>query len=200
MNEASLRQGMAELLDRYETEPTHTLHVAGLALSLFADLQSWHGLGAAECLLLEAAATLHDIGWSQTQPDGTGHHKASARMIREYPWPGLTRPSVELIAQIARYHRKSLPTLDHGPYAALGDGDRRRVSRLAAILRIADGLDRRHIQAVKQVSLLRHDAGWRGTVSGRGTLDAEIEAAGRKADLLERESGFPVTFGPVSGR
>lgn len=200
MNEAALRQGMTELLGRFETEPTHTLHVACLALSLFDDLHSWHGFGPSERLILEASATLHDIGWSQTQPDGAGHHKASARMIREYPWPGLTRHSVELIAQIARYHRKSLPARDHEPYAALDDWDRRRVSRLAAILRIADGLDRRHIQAVNQVALSRREAGWRGAVSGHGALEAEIEAAGRKADLLELEAGFSITFVQVAGR
>lgn len=200
MNEAALRQGMAELLGRFETEPAHTLHVACLAVGLFDDLQTWHGFGARERLLLEPAATLHDIGWSQTQPDGTGHHKASARMIREYPWPGLTRHSVELVAQIARYHRKSLPKPEHEPYAALDEADRRRVRRLAAILRIADGLDRRHIQAVNRVALSFRESGWHGTVSGHGTLEAEIEAAGRKADLLELESGFPVTFSPVPGR
>lgn len=64
MNETALRNGMAELLGRFETEPTHTLHVTRLALVLFDSLQAWHGFGSIERLLLEAAVTLHDIGWS----------------------------------------------------------------------------------------------------------------------------------------
>jgi exopolyphosphatase/guanosine-5'-triphosphate,3'-diphosphate pyrophosphatase len=194
MNEAALRAGMAELLGRFETEPTHTLHVAHLALALFADLQSWHALGTDERLVLEAAATLHDIGWSQTQPDGAGHHKASARLIREHLWPGVPRRWVELIAQVARYHRKSLPRAEHEPYVALDEADRRRVRRLAAILRIADGLDRRHLQTVTSVNLSRQGAIWQCIVAGRDGLEAEIAGARRKADLLEAESGNAVRF------
>ncbi len=194
MNEAALRLGTATVLARYETEPTHTLHVAKLALDLFDQLIAWHGYGPDERLLLEAAAALHDIGWSQTQPDGAGHHKASARLIREHAWPGLTGREVELIAQIARYHRKALPSEEHEPFAGLNVPDRLRVRRLAGLLRVADGLDRRHVQEVDGV---RADVGADGieiVVKARRDGSAAIAGAERKAGLLRQESGQRVQF------
>jgi exopolyphosphatase/guanosine-5'-triphosphate,3'-diphosphate pyrophosphatase len=76
----------------------------------------------------------------------------------------------------------------------LDEADRRRVRRLAAILRIADGLDRRHLQAVSTVSCSRQGAVWRCVVAGQDGLEAEIAGASRKADLLEAESGIAVRF------
>lgn len=194
MNEAALRRGTEALLARHETEPTHTLHVAKLALDLFDQLIDWHGYCPDERLLLEAAASLHDIGWSQTQPDGAGHHKASAKLIREHAWPGLTGREVELIALIARYHRKALPSDGHAPYVGLNEPDRRRVRRLAALLRVADGLDRRHIRGVDGVRAEIGADEISIMVQARLSPSAAIAGAERKADLLRLESGRRVQF------
>lgn len=192
MNEAALREGTATLLARFETEPAHTLHVARLALELFDQLGTWHGHSLDERLILEAAATLHDTGWSQTQPDGSGHHKASAKLIREHPWVGLAAREIELIALVARYHRRALPSADHEPYSAQSETDRRRVRRLAALLRVADGLDRQHLQDVDGVEATVSDEGIEIVALARRNVNPAIVAAFKKADLLELEAGRAV--------
>src|SRR4051812_21657341 len=108
MIESEVRQEFLGFMNELETEPEHVLHVAKLALLLFDQLRELHGLAGQDRLILEAAACLHDIGWSIT-PGGEEHHKASARLIRERAWKSLDRPTVDLVALIARYHRRSLP-------------------------------------------------------------------------------------------
>jgi len=175
----------AELLARYETEPEHTRHVARLALQLFDQLQEWHRLGARDRDLLACAALLHDVGWSESQPDGTGHHKASARLIRAHAWRGLSAAEKECVAEVARYHRKSLPDIAvHPTYARLGEVDRRRAGYLAAFLRIADGLDRRHVQRVQSVTAAFGPTGLTIVARAAAEVEIELEAADRKADLL----------------
>ncbi len=138
------------LMRQREHEPQHVEHVATLALQLFDGLAALHGLGLEERFLLHAAALLHDIGWSLAK-DGKRHHKLSARIIMEHPWPTIPPDMVHRMACIARYHRKSPPRAHHTLFAMLSDGDRNQVRKLAALLRIADGLDRPHLQRVRQV-------------------------------------------------
>src|SRR5688572_27296855 len=111
-----------------ELRPVHVLHVVGLALQLFDQLAGLHGLGPRERLWLEAAGYLHDIGHERV-PTGEGHHKESARLIREHPWQHFTPAEVEVIAQVARYHRKSLPEMSHEEFRRLPDWERRVVQR-----------------------------------------------------------------------
>jgi len=85
--DALLEESLA-LRARYDEEPSHSDHVAHLALQIFDGLQSWHKMGPRLRELLHGAALLHDIGWSQT-PDGKGHNKWSARLIREHAWTHL---------------------------------------------------------------------------------------------------------------
>jgi exopolyphosphatase/pppGpp-phosphohydrolase len=80
---SGLAMGVEALMSVYETEPVHVLHVRDLAVSLFDDLQFLHRMGPLDRAILDAASCLHDIGWTVTQPDGKGHHKESARLIRE---------------------------------------------------------------------------------------------------------------------
>lgn len=178
---------------RFEIEPVHVLHVRDLALALFDGLRPEHGLDADDRALLDAAACLHDIGWFVTQPEGKGHHRETARLIREYDWPGLRRETVEFVALVARFHRKSIPSESaHDDFAALPANDRVRVRWLAGILRVADGLDRRHIQAVETVGAVRMGATLRVRVTGLDGLEAEILGARKKADLLEEVSACRV--------
>ncbi len=175
------------LLSRHETEPEHTRHVARLALQLFDELSSWHGLSPVDRSLLDTAALLHDIGWSVTQPDGIGHHKESAWMIREHPWTSLAGGEVEVVAQVARYHRKSLPDpVAHRGFARLSEADQRRVQYLSAFLRVADGLDRRHGQWVAGVTASFTTGGLLIEAGSTIEIATEIIAADRKADLLRR--------------
>lgn len=183
------------LLVRFETEPEHTEHVARLALQLFDQLLDWHQLTLRDRDLLEVAAVLHDIGWSQCQPDGRAHHKATAQLIRAHPWQGLSPSEVECVAEVARYHRKSLPDLTrHASFARLPEEDRHRVVQLAAFLRIADGLDRRHIQRVRRISASFAPEGLIVLAYAPGEIETELAAADKKSDLLRRLIRLGPTF------
>jgi exopolyphosphatase/guanosine-5'-triphosphate,3'-diphosphate pyrophosphatase len=150
MNEPDARAEMLAFMREKEARPAHVQQVARLALQLFDQLAVLHGLGGRERLLLEAAAHLHDIG-HRTSPPGSGHHHEAARMIREHPWKHFSGPEVEVIAQVARYHRKAMPEMSHEEFKKLNDWDRRVVLRLAAMLRLADAFDRSHAQHIERV-------------------------------------------------
>lgn len=136
------------LLAAFDWDVEHCRQVRDLAVMLFDQLQSLHRLTPAHRDLLEAAALLHDIGWTIGHAK---HHKHSYQLIHESQrsLSAFTAHEVELIANVARYHRKALPALKHEPFAALTEADRQLVRQLAGILRIADGLDRPHRQAVQ---------------------------------------------------
>lgn len=185
MNAEAVRQGIMELMARYETEPVHVLHVRDLSLELFDGLSSWHGLSSDDRLVLEAAASLHDIGWSVCASDGKGHHKESARLIREHQWTGVAPEEVDLIAQVARYHRKSTPSPEHQEFAALSAANQRRVCQLAACLRVGDALDRRHCQWVKRVVVRLNSEVLEILAEASCQIEEELEAAEKKGDLLE---------------
>jgi len=185
MNAEAMRAEVVAVMDGLEIEPSHVLHVTLLALSLFDQLRRLHGLSERERLILEAAASLHDIGWSVAK-DGKGHHKESARLIRETRWKEWGAKEVERVACVARYHRKAEPAPEHEEFAALPEADRRIVESLAALLRIADALDRSHTQRVEQVR-----ASWTETelhllLTSRRPLHAEEEAVRKKGALAER--------------
>ena len=145
-------------------------------------------------MALEAAANLHDIGWSETRPTGRGHHKASARLIRAALWRGVRSEDVALIALVARYHRKALPSQRHEEYAALAPPERDRLRALAAVLRVADGLDRRHLQTIPDVEVVFTEGRCEIVASALRDSAPELAAAGVKADLLVQEMGIEVVF------
>jgi len=176
------RQEFLGFMYELETEPEHVLHVARFALLLFDQLVDLHGLGAGDRLILEAAACLHDVGWA-VSAGGEEHHKASARLIRERTWKSFDPATVNLIALVARYHRRSLPELHHKDYLILDEDEKKRVDYLASFLRIADGLDRRHLQYVVDLqSTIAPDKVFVQLLT-REFADREIEAAKRKSDL-----------------
>jgi exopolyphosphatase/guanosine-5'-triphosphate,3'-diphosphate pyrophosphatase len=198
MNPDACREEVLALMQALEEEPHHVLHVAMLAVHLFDELEDLHGLGDADRCLLESAATLHDIGWSAA-PSGKGHHRESARLIREQAWKHFSNEHIALMAQIARYHRKSVPDLEHEEFAALAPAERLRVQQLAALLRIADGLDRGHQQHITHLSADIQPGRVILHLSCTRPVSREIAAATRKADLarsiFQREFGFALPPG-----
>jgi len=182
MNEAAAREEVLAFMSEMEVRPAHVQHVTGLALQLFDQLVSLHGLGARERLLLEAAARLHDIGHRSAAP-GAGHHHESARMIRERAWKHFSGLEVEVVAQVARYHRKAMPELSHEEFKALNDWDRRLVQRLAAILRLADAFDRSHAQHIERVVLELPANRIIFRLESAGPVLQEVQAAHLKGDL-----------------
>ena len=181
------------LADATDPDRRHTAQVTKLALALFDKLMDLHGLAARERILLEITALLHDIGWSRTT-DG-GHHKHSRDMILEAELPGLTEDERTLCALIARYHNKAEPDASrHKGFAALKKKERALVSWLAAILRVADGLDCTHRCAVRigECELGRK----RLTISlaARGESAGEISGAEKKSSLLGRMADRELVF------
>jgi exopolyphosphatase/guanosine-5'-triphosphate,3'-diphosphate pyrophosphatase len=182
MNESDARDEILAFMREAEARPAHVQHVAELALQLFDQLAPLHGLGARERLLLEAAAHLHDIGHRSPTP-GPGHHHESARLIRERPWKQFSAQEVEIIAQVARYHRKAMPEMSHDEFKALPDWDRRVVQRLAAILRLADAFDRSHAQHIERVVVELPVNRMVLQLKSLGPVLREVLAAHSKGDL-----------------
>lgn len=166
------------------SEMRHVEQVTRLALSLFDQLRALHGAGDGDRRLLECAGLLHDIGWIG---GGPGHHKRAMRMILDDATLPLAARDRLIVANVARYHRRSLPRGAHRMYAALRGGDRRRVRILAGLLRLADGLDCTHRGSVERITchVTRVQlilCGW-----ARRSAELELAAARDKGDLLERQ-------------
>lgn len=198
MNDEHARVEFLDLMRRLEREPEHVLQVTALALRLFDTLSPLHNLGPAERLLLEAASCLHDTGWSVVK-DGSGHHKESARLIRTHPWQQFPPSDVEVIAQVARYHRKAVPGAEHPEFIALNEHDRATVQQLAAILRLADALDRSHLQRVKQIDVEISESRILFKLKTAKRVEVEILAAQKKGNLAvalwNRALEFEEVFG-----
>jgi exopolyphosphatase/guanosine-5'-triphosphate,3'-diphosphate pyrophosphatase len=130
-----------EIGEKYQWDRRHAETVAGYARRLFAAMAPEHGLPQHSGLILEVAALLHDIGtYIATQ----AHHKHSMYLIRNSELFGLGERHLQMVALIARYHRKAPPQPDHEEFMQLDRGGRVAVLKLAAILRVADALDRSH--------------------------------------------------------
>jgi exopolyphosphatase / guanosine-5'-triphosphate,3'-diphosphate pyrophosphatase len=142
------RRSVLELGRRCNYDEKHALQVARLALALFDQLRPLHGMGAAERELLDYAALLHDIGWHIGH---SGHHKHSAYLIRNGDLEGFSLNELDVVANAARYHRKSMPKKSHPEYMALDGRSRELVWKLASFVRMADALDRGHFGNVVRV-------------------------------------------------
>mgnify|MGYP001794269714 CR=1 FL=1 len=148
--------------------------------------------------VLEAAGVLHDIGYLVNH---SKHHKHSYYIIANGDLDGFTPRERELIANVARYHRRSHPKSSHEAYRALDPHDRKIVRRLSAVLRVADGLDRTHTQVVQRVTVAieaRDGADHPNTVVFRidapDDVSTDIWGAQRKAELFALAFGLRCAF------
>jgi exopolyphosphatase/guanosine-5'-triphosphate,3'-diphosphate pyrophosphatase len=190
-------EAIEEVARRYEHLGGHPRHVARLALVLFERLAPLHNLVPADRDLLWAAAILHGIGRFVAE---SGHHKHAAYIIRNTPLQGWRDDERELVAQIARYYRKAMPKPSHPEYSALDPADRRRVDVLASLLRVADGLDIRHLGVVTDVAAVPEEGVVVVAAQAEGDASRELDAAMEKADLFERTFGVRVTFSAAAER
>ncbi len=177
--------------ERYRYDAAHAEQVARLATRLFDELRDELGLGDHERLLLEVAALLHDIG---IYVNLRAHHKHSQYLIEASELFGLARDDLQLIGNIARYHRRATPQKTHLLYSALSRDDRIVVSKLAALLRFANALDADHAQRIKNVKLLEEDGMLVTEVVGRGDLTMERLATSSRDDLLTELLGRTIRF------
>jgi exopolyphosphatase/guanosine-5'-triphosphate,3'-diphosphate pyrophosphatase len=169
---------------KYRFREEHARQTARLALRIFDRAGAAEGLDRGDRDILEMAALLHDIG---TVISPIKHHKHSAYLIRESELAGVAAEEQELIAQVARYHRRGMPRSSHPEYAALSAKDRRRVALLAGILRLADALDRDRGRPLEDIEVRRRGDRLDIRLRGSGDRLLEVWAAERKKDLFERE-------------
>ncbi|HWN20187.1 MAG TPA: HD domain-containing protein, partial [Gemmatimonadales bacterium] len=133
--------------------------------------------------LLQAAALLHDIGYLISH---SKHHKHAYHLIMHGDLPGFSPHEVELIANVARYHRRAFPRKSHENLAHLAGDDRRLIGRLSGILRVADGLDRTHSQSVSGVSVRALRGRLRLSIEAGSAPEVESAEAERKSDLFRK--------------
>ncbi len=187
------RQSVMHLAAICPGEASHSEHTTRLALELFEATGAWHGLGQECGEWLEAAGLLANVGLFVSHDR---HHLHSYYVIRNSDLlVGFTDHEIEIIAQVARYHRKSAPRPRHPEFARLAEDDQATVRTLAGILRVAVALDRTRAGLVKNVSVR--------SAKGDDELEVAVEASGHDVDpelytaesrtaLLEEALGLPV--------
>lgn len=178
--------GALALGRRFGFDEPHAMQVARLAVSLFDQLSRIHGLPAAERELLEAAAILHDLGHAVANQR---HHKHSYYLIANSDIVGLDDRERELVALVARFHRRSPPDRSRGELRGLSAADYRTVRRLAVLLRLADSLDHGHRQTITAVTATTTRGAVRLRLRTRGPSDLETWDAEREAVLFRRTFG-----------
>jgi len=192
------RRSVFELLRKCKWHEAHSSHVSKLALTIFDALVVDLELKTGDRELLEFAALMHDIGYHISHTD---HHKHALYLIRNADLKGFTQDEIEIMAHVARYHRRSTPKKRHEEFWVLPDEIKERIKKLSAILRVADGLDRSHYQNVQKLYV---EITLDEIVLLIETIDEphlEIWGAMRKSQLLEGLTGKELSIknGSIEG-
>ncbi len=174
---------LIRLAEKCDYENGHTWQVARLCGLLFDQLRELHHLGPEHKRYLICGALIHDIGWCR---GAKGHHKTAYEILTTERPDSLLPQDAEVIGLIGRYHRKSLPSEQHAPYARLSDGDKEIVGKLSALLRVGDGLDRGHCSIVEDLQCEVAKKSVEIRIRSDGPAELEIWGALRKADLFKR--------------
>jgi exopolyphosphatase/guanosine-5'-triphosphate,3'-diphosphate pyrophosphatase len=185
-------RSVRELAERTHYEEQHSKHVQKLAIQIFDAVGQRLGCTADDRKVLSDAALLHDIGYHISYDK---HNKHSYHLIEHAELLGVTPAEQILVANIARYHRGAEPRKKHVNYGGLEKPMRARIKKLAGILRVADGFDRGHANAVAEVKVRWMERALRLTaVPARqsNTLRLELWGAARKSNLLAEVAGVPV--------
>ncbi len=175
---------------KYSFDEQHGTSVARYAVQLFDQTKSLHNLTLEQKLLLEVAAMLHDIGSFISM---TAHHKHTQYLLMATPVIGLSRAQMDVVANVARYHRKSFPKIQHESYRLLSPKDRVLVSKLTAILRLADAMDNEHASKVKSFAVEYKKPKLIIRLEGEGDLLLEKWALMRKSEMFEDVFSVKIT-------
>ncbi len=193
------KRSVIELVHKCDWHEAHSRHVAKLALHLFDYFGQELGLNSIDRELLEYAAYMHDIGYHISHRK---HHKHALYIIRNADLKGFEENEIDIMANVARYHRRSTPKPRHPQYKALEKSDKERVKKLAGILRIADGLDRSHYQNVRALSIEKTKKEIIISLNTESDAELEIWGAMRKNLLFEQitKRKLVIVEGEVSGQ
>jgi len=174
---------------KYLFDEQHGLETAKFAVRLFDETKNLHNLNLEHRLLLEVAALLHDIG---TFINVTDHHKHTQYLLTATPVIGLTESQMAIVANVARYHRKSMPKPQHEAYSLLSSKERVIVSKLAALVRLADAMDNEHASKVQDFEVEYKKPKFTLRLKGDGDLLLERWALMKKSAMFEET--FSVKF------
>jgi len=187
------RDSLDRMVLSFEEDKPHVQHATDLALGLFDQLSELHELGASDRELLEAAGLLHNVGLFVSH---AAHHQHSEYIIRNSDrLTGYTEREIAVVAQVARYHRRSAPKKSHERFMALAGDDQARVRWLAGMLRIAIALDRTRQSVIDHVTVIidPHELRIVGHVQGNGDASVESFTANNRSALLATISQRTVT-------
>lgn len=180
------RRSVFELLRKCDWHENHSRHVTTTALRIFDHLREELDLEAGDRDLLEYASLMHDIGYHISQKK---HHKHALYLIRHADLRGFREEEIEVMANVARYHRKSTPKKRHKHYRKLEKPLRRKIEKLSGILRIADGMDRSHYQNVRDLEIGIDQKEIHIHLFTQADPQLEIWGAMRKRHLFEEVTG-----------
>ncbi len=175
------------LARKYHADEKHGLHTAAFARAIFDATKPQHRMGERELLLLEVASIVHDIG---NFVAARGHHRHTYYLLVNSEVFGLSGIDLEIVANVARYHRRGGPQSDHPAYASLPRPARLAVNRLSAILRVADAMDKGHNQRLQGARISVEGDELRIIVEGGEDIALERMALDQKSGLFEEVFGL----------
>lgn len=182
LNREQVMASAMQLGRKYAFDEQHGTTVARHAVELFDRTRNLHNLTLEYRLQLEVAALLHDIG---NFVHSTDHHKHTQYLLISSPIVGLNEDQMAVVANVARYHRKSMPKPQHDLYRLLPSKDRVVVSKLAAILRLADAMDNEHASKVSDFEVEYRRPKFLVRLRGEGDLLLEKWSLMKKATMFE---------------
>ena len=183
------RRSTLELSERCNYNADHSRQVIRLSLALFDQTRAIHGLTEREREWLEYAALMHDLGGHISY---TRHHKHSYYLIKNGDLRGFSPDEIEVIALVARYHRRGTPRRSHDEYSRLSSSLRKSVRTLASILRVAESLDRSHAQPISGLELTDRGEDFTLTLHTSGDAELEMWATSRHLEPFEELIGRSV--------
>ncbi len=180
------KRSIFELLRKCNWPEKHSRHVSEMALQLFDTFRDELKLEESDRELLEYATFMHDIGYYISYRK---HHKHALYIIRHSDLRGFTEDEINIMANVARYHRRSTPKKRHKYYKKMSKPLRKKVKKLSGLLRVADGLDRSHYQNVQEIEIDNQKEKVILHISTMGDPELEIWGAERKSKLFEKVTG-----------
>lgn len=188
------RETIYDMMKKYQINIVHAENVKNMAIKMFDVLQFKHKLSSEYREMLESAALLHDVGYNISMDK---HHKHSYYLITNADMPGFTNDEAELIGNIARYHRKSLPKSKHENYTRLSEEKQKAVWILGGILRICEGLDRRHYELISDIrinEISEKEVNIILIYTGDTIPDIELWGALRRVNMLSEALNTKINF------
>jgi len=188
---ATRSESIEEFGEKYNYDKAHCQQVSKLAVNLFEQLRELHKLPDRYVKVLHAAAMLHDIGLFIAYEK---HHKHSYYLIKSSGPTTFDGVELDLIANIARYHRKAHPSPKHLPFGQLSPLQQDVVRKLSAILRVADGLDYGRQAKVEKLECKPNGRTLSIRLEGKGDFRDEIRSAADKAELMNEVYSLETRF------